>query len=82
MNVFKKWYFEWLNTNKQELLNEQLVQEVKKFFSEYDKELLIKCWIEKHGSNCIGYTTFVSACANDAYLVDALVDSIMRKQLK
>lgn len=80
-NILKRWYFEWLDKNKDLALNQTIVQKIESLITEKDLQENVEWWVQYHAQNNIHYTHFVSACANNAELIDGIVESIKRKQL-
>ncbi len=80
-NILKSWYFEWLDKNKDSVLNQTIIQKIESLITEKDLQESVEWWVQYHAQNNIHYTYFVSACANNPQLIDGIVESIKRKQL-
>ncbi len=78
MKILKRWYFEWLDEKYQSLLS----FEVRNRLGDRDIKEDIDYWVKHHSQNCIHYRDFVSALCNDSKLVEEIVSSINRKQIK
>lgn len=77
-NILKRWYFEWLNQNLSSIIHSAVQEQMHKHNFKED----VDYWMKHHSKNNIHYTHFVGACANNAELIDGIVESIKRKQLK
>lgn len=86
MKILKDWYFEWLDKRSATVFRQEILSEahtaIRLAKQESDLNEIIKHWAEEKMKESLYYNDFVNACANNSYLVDALVDSIKRKQLK
>ena len=78
MKILKRWYFEWLN----ERMGDIVQKSVREQLSHHSFKEDIDYWVKHHAQSNIQYTNFISAIANNSQLVDGIVDSINRKQLK
>lgn len=78
MKILKRWYFEWLNERMQTIVQNAVREQLSHHSFKED----IDYWVKHHAQSNIQYTNFISAIANNSQLVDGIVDSINRKQLK
>lgn len=76
--VLKRWYFEWLN----EKVGSIIQNSVREHLSNHNFKEDIDYWVKHHAQSSIQYTHFISAMTNNTQLIDGIVDSINRKQLK
>ena len=78
MKILKRWYFEWLNERMGDIIQKAVMEQLSKHNFKED----IDYWVKHHAQSNIQYTHFISAIANNPQLIDGIVDSINRKQLK
>lgn len=77
-NTLKRWYFEWLDTNMTKHMHNAVREELSKHNFKED----IEYWVKHYSIDNIQYTHFISAVADNSQLVEAIVQSINRKQIK
>jgi hypothetical protein len=82
MNILKKWFWQWLDKNKHQLLGDYTREVIREQFGGEDKINTIRKWVESEAVNSVSYTHFVSAVADNSHLIDAIVKSINDKQIR
>lgn len=86
MCFLKKWYFEWLDTKAPVIFREEILEEANKIVrlskEKTNINQIVEGWVEIKLTDSLYRSDFVTALSNNPHIIDALVESINRKQLK